>query len=344
MMVVPGSMPMIIFSDWIAVLLAIPKSNQLRIQKKIWFKFFQLVVVLLAGWFLYSKLSEGFNWELLFTFESPGYLVYILLLFPINLGLEAAKWWKLTRSFGQLSFGKALSSVLIGNFYTLFTPNRIGDGAGRLHFLPPGNKSRATWAFINGSMAQFLCTIVVGSLALAIIQQWVQDTDSNWWIYAQWVRWPVWLASIVLLLLYIEPGWVALAIDASKEDGWFGKRVRTLQHYSRRQNAGTLVLSALRYITFACQLYFALKLYGISGDTFEIFLRIGILYLATTLIPTVALAEFGVRESLAILLFPAAGISEEGAFAATLVVWLVNLLLPAIFGGVLFSQLKPSKT
>jgi uncharacterized membrane protein YbhN (UPF0104 family) len=315
----------------------------LRIQKKIWFKFLQLVVVLLAGWFLYSELSAGLNWELLFTFDEPSYFAYILFLFPLNLGLEAAKWWKLTRSFGQLSYSRSVSSVLIGHFYTLFTPNRIGDGAGRLHFLAPGNKTRATWAFINGSMSQFLCTLVVGSLGLAIIQQWTIETDATWWIYAQWMRWPVWLATIILLLLYIEPGWVTLAIDSSKEDGWFGKRVRTLQHYSRRQNAGTLVLSALRYVTFATQMYFALKLYGISGDAFEIYLRIGILYLATTLIPTAALAEFGVRESLAILLFPAAGISEEGAFAATLLVWLVNLLFPAILGGILFTRLQPSK-
>lgn len=300
-------------------------------------------MVLLAGWFLYTKLSSGFNGELLFTFLAPEYLMYILLLFPLNIGLEAAKWHKLTRSFGNLSFGKSLSSVLLGNFYTLFTPNRIGDGAGRLHLLPPGNKTRATWAFINGSMAQFLCTILVGSLALAIVQQWIQPLDSSWWLYAQWVRWPVWIVTVILLLLYIEPGWVTLAIDNSKEDGWFGKRVRTLQHYSRRQNAGTLILSLLRYATFACQFYFALKLYGISGAPVEIFLRIGILYLGTTLIPTAALAEFGVRESFAILLFPAAGISEEGAFAATLLLWLINLLFPAILGGILFTRLQPSK-
>ena len=343
-MVVPGSIPIIIFSDLIAVLLAIPKSNQLNNQKRVWYKILQVTIVLLTFLFLYSKLKEDFSWQFLEEINQPELLVWILLLLPVNSGLEAVKWWKLTRSFSKQSFGKAFQSILLGSFYTLFTPNRIGDGAGRVQMLPSGNKSRGTFAFINGSMSQFLCTVVFGGFALAIIQQWYSPLDSEWWPFAQWVRWPIWIGTILLLLLYIEPGWVTMAKDLTKEESWIGKRVRTLQQYSRRQNAGTLFLSAFRYAVFATQFYFALKLFGLDGSTFEIYLRIGILYLATTLIPTVALAELGVRESFAILLFPAVGISEEGAMAATFLLWIVNLLIPALVGGLLFLKTKPARS
>jgi len=76
--------------------------------------------------------------------------------------------------------------------------------------------------------------------------------------------------------------------------------------------------------------------FGFEGDTTELLIRIALVYLGSTIVPSFALAELGVRESLAVILLPAAGIDPAVAFIATLLVWIINILLPSIAGMVLF--------
>lgn len=267
-------------------------------------------------------------------------LLALLALLPVNTLIETLKWHVLTRSISTHRFTVSLKGVLIGSFYALFTPNRIGDGVGRFHSLPEGTKTRGTYAFLNGSIAQSLATLLLGCLALIFAQGWLRDSDLNWFAAVSWIQIPVYIGTLLLLLLYVEPGWMRVLRDALPQRGWFGMRVATLQHYTRRTNALILALSLLRYAVFATQFYLALVLYGFQGEMSEAAARIAVIYLITTLIPTAALAEFGLRESMAVLILPAAGIRPEAAFSATLMLYLVNIGIPAVAGGLLFTRLK----
>jgi uncharacterized membrane protein YbhN (UPF0104 family) len=128
--------------------------------------------------------------------------------------------------------------------------------------------------------------------------------------------------------------------DSLPTSGWIGKRAATVQAYSRREHALLLFLSMLRYAVFATQYYLVLLWFGFTGDAFDAYARIAVIYIVTTLVPTVALAELGLRESMAVLMLPAAGISPEAAFSATFFLYLVNIATPAALGGLLFLQMK----
>lgn len=337
-MVVPGSMPIIIFSGCNLVLLTRFKGNQLS-RSKLWFRLFQVMVITWAIYFLVSELQGKWSEINLHTIDM-AWLLIALFLMPVNWLLEAFKWKHLTSEFAPSSLLRALRSVWIGSFYTLFTPNRIGDGAGRLHLMPEGNASRATWAFLNGSVAQTLVTLSAGSTALALAASFVSSEDELWWKAAPLVAVPVWLITVIALLLYLEPGWLRMLKEFFSGESWIGKRLHTLQAYTRRQNAATLMISTLRYATFSCQFIFVLKAFGFAGNEWEVLMRIALIYLATTIIPTIALAELGLRESMAVLFLPAAGIAAGDAFSATLILWGINLLLPSIFGAIFFAQLR----
>ncbi|MCH2197463.1 MAG: flippase-like domain-containing protein [Flavobacteriales bacterium] len=319
------------------------KVNQLTKGSPYLFRLFQLIVLSLAAYFLYDRLKGQLSFDDLRLRGTPAALALAIALMPLNWGLEAFKWKRLTKDFAALSLGKSLKSVWIGTFYTLFTPNRIGDGAGRIHLIPKGNKTRSTWAFLNGSVAQTLATLLFGSIALAIAESFITDSEMGWWSAAQIIAIPVWILTVIVLLLYVEPGWLRIIKELVKEGTWVGQRVATLQAYTRRQNAWTLFLSVLRYASFTFQFVLVFEAFGFEGEIYELVARISLVYLATTIIPTAALAELGIRESMAVLMIPAVGICPEICFTVTLIVWFINVLTPALIGAIFFSQLKSAQ-
>ncbi len=298
-----------------------------------------IVFLAALGW-LYYSIGDSFSLDdLRFTGELHWLLILVILM-PLNSFLEILKWKLLTRKFAPSSLLQTTKGVLVGNFYTLFTPNRVGDGIGRMHYIPKGMKTRASYAFINGSIAQTIVTLSCGALALIFAPAWLRSADHDWFNALSWLRWPVYIGTLVLILLYVEPGWMRVFRDLLPEKGWLGKRVMTLQSYARRESALILILSGARYVIFAGQFLAAMHLYGYSGLPEEALARIAVIYLLTTLIPTAALAEFGLRESLAVLLLPAAGMRPEAAFSAAFLLYLVNIGIPALAGGLLFTRMK----
>ncbi|MBK5285783.1 MAG: hypothetical protein JJE25_10310 [Bacteroidia bacterium] len=67
---------------------------------------------------------------------------------------------------------------------------------------------------------------------------------------------------------------------------------------------------------------------------------ISIIYLVLSVIPTFAISEIGVRSSVA-LYYLGTVINNPVAIAlASLSIWLINLVIPSLFGSVLFLSLK----
>lgn len=307
----------------------------------------KLVVLTLALVFLFVRLREEHAISNLWSGLNAGNLSFpllllIIILMPVNWLLESLKWKLLTQDFQDISLGTAIKATLVGVFYTMFTPNRVGEGAGRFHFISKGNRSRATYGFLTGSAAQMLCTLFFGSIALMLLPAYFGPQDEDWWKVAEWLRWPIWIITGIGFLLYIEPGWNNLLQGYLKPDSWLGKRVHNLQRYDRKQKWIILGLSAARYGVFAYQFILSLQLLGVVLSLDESFLRIAAIYLSTTLIPTFALAEIGLRESMALLILSPSSQADSAVFAATLLVWIVNLLLPSLLGASYFVKHKPA--
>jgi hypothetical protein len=67
----------------------------------------------------------------------------------------------------------------------------------------------------------------------------------------------------------------------------------------------------------------------------DLFTGVAVIYLITTIIPSISLAEFGVREVVALQVFQVEGEAELGVLYASILVWFINILLPALIGQVI---------
>ena len=72
-------------------------------------------------------------------------------------------------------------------------------------------------------------------------------------------------------------------------------------------------------------------------------IKVGTIYLAQTMIPSIAVAELGIRGNVALFFLNDVVINEElkiGIVSATFTLWLINLIVPAIFGAIFILRLK----
>jgi len=67
------------------------------------------------------------------------------------------------------------------------------------------------------------------------------------------------------------------------------------------------------------------------------------LYAAMLVIPTITIAEPGVRGSLSLLIFGVFSTNEAGILAASLTLWIINLAIPALLGALYLAALKIDK-
>ena len=97
------------------------------------------------------------------------YLFGVILLLPVNYGIEALKWYLLTRPlYPQLTYPKAYRNVLVGLAAGFFTPNRVGEPLGRVLEFPAGTRLQGATRSLIGSSTQGIATCLFGLIALLI--------------------------------------------------------------------------------------------------------------------------------------------------------------------------------
>jgi hypothetical protein len=257
-----------------------------------------------------------------------------------NWGFEAFKWQYLLKAVYPVSRGTAFKAVLSGVSVSALLPNRVAEYLGRIFYIPAYCRIKAIIVTIVGSMAQLLVSIVLGSLAFIAYQYYpFEAAPLNLYILLVLIL----LLNILLLLGYFN---IPLIVANIPDQGYFRKvaqylRLVTVYHpYSLWK---VLQWAGLRYAVFAGQFYLLLYTFQVPVSLMEgaialpvVFLAqtltiaLPVVFLAQTLIPTIALAEVGIRGATAVHFIVVFGGSEVGILAATYSLWLINILLPAL--------------
>ena len=241
--------------------------------------------------------------------DGPWLLGAVLLL-PLNLGLEVAKWMRLT----GFRLGPAVRHVFVGAAAGFLTPNRIGDGFGRAAAVHPDDRERALRAWTTSAGAQTLVTVAAGAGALIAAER------TGWALLATLAT----LAGTRLFLSWsplITP-WAAAAPVPTP------------------LRAEALLWSSARYAVFTAQFLLALLAYGVVPPAAwpALVPEVATVWLCNALVPTAALGELGVREALTLAVLDPAAPAAASAAAAAFTVWAMNLALPAALGALLFTR------
>jgi hypothetical protein len=92
------------------------------------------------------------------------------------------------------------------------------------------------------------------------------------------------------------------------------------------------MVSVIRYLIFSFQFYFLLRLFGVDLDYFNAMIIITSMYLLASIIPTIFVFDMIVKGSVALFLFDFVGVNDLTILSVTMLMWILNFVLPSIFG------------
>jgi hypothetical protein len=301
-----------------------------------------LLVIALIG-VLYYQLFErkdvtlGVLYELFvaqLSIQRLPVLVAILLLMPVNWLIETQKWVILLQPIQQLKVFQALKVVLIGLTGSLFTPNRIGEYGGRLLLLEAPKRPQAIYATLLGACSQWIVLVLLGwwALMLAFAQGWL-TLAPHWLGFLLAIGG---LGSVLLLLIYFNLkkflSWMITWRWAAK---WTISIQKTpFQYYQPTMLWRALGYALLRSLTYSIQYVGLLYFFGYSGAWWIMLTGVFIVYLLQTGIPLPPSTGLLARGNIALLIFGNLQTSalSTSILAATFSLWLLNVILPALWG------------
>ena len=92
---------------------------------------------------------------------------------------------------------------------------------------------------------------------------------------------------------------------------------------------------------FAIQFDLLLLMFGVDVGPLFGFVLIGVTYFIMTIIPSFWLGQLGIREAVSLFVIGAFSNNDAGILSASLALWIINLVIPALIGGVLLFTSAP---
>lgn len=262
----------------------------------------------------------------------------------INWGVEARKWQVQIKPLEKMSFVRAFKSVLAGCSITFITPNRMGEYGGRILFVHEGHRARAIPLTILGSMSQLLVTLAMGIIGLLLLRfsplSAARISANPHWLVEDILLWLSVAFTVILFLAYL---FIDALVQKMERFNWLRgivKYITVIHSFSRKQLLRILVLSFFRYLVFILQYVWLLQVTGVEVPFWSSYWIISVFYLLMAMAPTVGFVELPIRAVASVELFAPYSQNVLGIQAAALGIWIINLVVPAIFGSLLVFGVK----
>ncbi|HEX5552035.1 MAG TPA: lysylphosphatidylglycerol synthase transmembrane domain-containing protein [Chitinophagaceae bacterium] len=271
-------------------------------------------------------------------------MMAVIVMMVVNWGLEAWKWQILVRPLQRISFRRSFYAILLGVSFSVNTPNRIGEYGGRILYLKNNARLSGVMATMVGSFSQFITTLLFGIAGLLFyIWHFTPFTSSPVFTPYTWemiLLFGVLAVTATVMVLYYRLYLIVWLFDRIRWLRRFRKFVEVINQFSGRFLSKILLLSILRYMVFSAQYLILLKVMGVDMVWWQGFLMIFLMYLIMAILPTIAIAELGIRGEIGLFLFGLISVNKIGIIAGTIGIWLINLVIPAILGSLLLLGIK----
>ncbi|MBS1753800.1 MAG: flippase-like domain-containing protein [Ferruginibacter sp.] len=279
-------------------------------------------------------------------FGSQAWKFWLVILFVfVNWGMEARKWQILMKPLQPLSFITAFKSVLCGVTLSLNTPNRMGEYGGRILFVNDGNRIKAITLSIAGGMAQLIITMLMGCFGLMFLLFGKDVSSTLMGVSVFWIKIFLYgsvFGTIVFIFFFFKLGFLIRLLEKLPYANRFSKYINILETFEAKVLLRLLSISFFRYIVFVLQYIFMLQLLHVEQNVWTGFWIITVMFWILAIIPSFAIAELGIRGTVAKTLF-SYSLNTLGILTATFGIWFVNLFIPALIGSLLILGIKIKK-
>ncbi|MEL6810200.1 MAG: hypothetical protein AAFP76_02575 [Bacteroidota bacterium] len=287
----------------------------------------KVLILSLTFGYIYLKIKDG-NGILLSEFlrsiqlENAFSLALFMGFAAGNWCFEILKWRTVTLPLQRLSFHQAMRQSLAALTVSLATPNRVGEYGAKAYFFPSKQRKQVLLLNFISNGAQMLITLFLGVIGLIIV---IFRFDLSVSILKV-------MMGIVVFLVFVIAGYIFKEKELLVKGLSLAKVGRYIQNLPVSIKIRTLLYSFLRYILFGSLFYVLLSFFGAELSALEAAPMIMAMYLLVSVIPTIFVFDVVVRGGVALWLFSLANVSEWTVLSTVVVMWVLNFVLPAIWG------------
>lgn len=289
---------------------------------------FFLLKILISGIILFvlvQKISLPGLWTAVKSAENL-FIVTACLLLPLNLFLQYLKWKLVIHQFNpKVRSNDVLSSLFIGILFGLVTPGRIGDYA-RTLFVKDVDKTELLGLFLVDKAITLFAIYLLGALGLL---QFVSILMQNC----------ILTIIIVLGLFFLITGYIFYrrGFRFHPQNWILVKKVSFLihlfkgvGHISRPLVRKLVFLTFIHVFTYCTQLF--LLILAFHPIAFPNAMSAAFAVMFTKSVLPISFGDLGVREGAAVYFFGRFGVPSAAAFNASLLLFLINILIPGLIG------------
>ncbi len=264
-------------------------------------------------------------------------LSLVVFLMLINWLLESLKWWYLAKPLAQITIWQAIESVFCGLTWAVFTPNRISEYGGRVMFLPNRKRIHGVFAMAVGSFGQNVITNVLGAGAIA------------WFVYTFIKPQPLLMVGVtavaigfmaIMLIFYFNIRWFVSLLNRIKLLKKFHRFFDIMGKYKTSELLTIMWFCLARFFVFTSQYYLLIHLLLPQLGLITFMLLMFVFFFIQSAIPSLDILDIGVRGVTAATLFSYVTNQPVAVVAAVSIIYIVNMIIPAILGSVFVFKLK----
>ena len=285
----------------------------------------KLLIVGGAFYFIYNQLANNdkLDWQKFIVLfqknQSIGGIAFILLLSVLNRFFEILKWQNLVEFIHKISLGEATKQVLGALTAGLFTPNGVGEYAGKALFFDKANTKKVIFLNLICNGIQMILTVIFGIFGLLYFNAQYNVITTK----------TVALLFGFLILLFI----VLFSVKKITIKGYsIEKLIHRINEIPKPIHQKNIFLGICRYLVFSHQYYFLFLAFDVELPYFTLIATISSVYFLASSLPTFQFLDFAVKGSVAVYFFGILGVNEWIVIFISTLMWFLNVVLPVIIG------------
>tara|TARA_R110002073_G_scaffold336208_1_gene531000 strand:+ start:149152 stop:149958 length:807 start_codon:yes stop_codon:yes gene_type:complete len=240
-----------------------------------------------------------------------------------NWFFEILKWKTLVSYCKKITFVAAAKQSLGSLTASLFTPNRIGEYGAKAIYYKKGTRKKIMLLNLISNSTQMGVTVLFGSIGLLYF---LLHFDVTIELFS--LRKLAYLMVLLILLIVLGS-----TFGFKKIRGFYiDKIIHFIKNIPAHIQFKNVLFSIIRYLIFSHQFYFLVYTFGIQTDYHTAMALISSMYLLASLVPSLSFFDWLIKGSVAVWVFSFIQADELIIITITLVMWLLNFGIPAIFG------------
>jgi len=285
----------------------------------------KLLIVGGAFYFIYSQLANNdkLNWQkFLVLFQknySVGGILFLLLLSILNRFFEILKWQNLVLYLHKISLPEATKQVLGALTAGLFTPNGVGEYAGKALFFERSKAKIVIFLNLICNGIQMILSVVFGLFGLLYF-------NANYNIITTKT------VSILFGICFLLFGILFFSKKINIKGYSIEKLIHKINEIPKAIHQKNIFLAVCRYMVFSHQYYFLFLAFDVDLPYFTLMATIASVYFLASSLPTFQFLDFAVKGSVAVYFFGILGVNEWIVVFISTLMWFLNVVLPVIIG------------